>query len=353
MTAIQSPNEETLQMSNTAIEQAELDIRLERLKTLSIDDASLTVYVAKTNTDKTKKVRFSDIKELVVSEGMSEDLASYVKGKLDSFEHIIELTHVHTVQDNRFFHVPTVSTDFKDVVHAIPKEQPPKVSRIDELNKYNSYVIRMTFKVGEHYHNLWAFHYFAGAWSAKKTKSTKMDFSFVGGFLKADIDETPVFTITNEVDFIEYNGDLFICNVGKFETATNYQARLKESAKSSVNNLFDSPAMKATDKFKFINTMGEDKHLMRQLASVEEKALYKDPVWLGKLKTAADSAQNWKIDFDENGKIIVKEDKEYIKEILVLLQNKRVMTVVDKKVFDVDGELIPVSIATQSVAVTA
>ena len=60
------------------------------------------------------------------------------------------------------------------------------------------------------------------------------------------------------------------------------------------------------------------------------------------MQKEAKAAKNWKIEF-ENNKILVKEDKEYIKEVLTLLQNKRVMTVVDKQVFDVDGELIPIS----------
>ncbi len=33
-------------------------------------------------------------------------------------------------------------------------------------------------------------------------------------------------------------------------------------------------------------------------------------------------------------------DKKYINELLTLLQNKRVKTVIDSQIFDVDGELI-------------
>ena len=44
--------------------------------------------------------------------------------------------------------------------------------------------------------------------------------------------------------------------------------------------------------------------------------------------------------FRSHGKIVIEESKEYIKELLTLLQNKRVKTIVDGIVFDVDGELI-------------
>jgi len=43
---------------------------------------------------------------------------------------------------------------------------------------------------------------------------------------------------------------------------------------------------------------------------------------------------------DNNGSLKLDAGKVYIKELLPLLQNKRVETVVDHQVFDVDGELI-------------
>lgn len=44
----------------------------------------------------------------------------------------------------------------------------------------------------------------------------------------------------------------------------------------------------------------------------------------------------------------VQENKEYVKELLILLQNKRVKTVVDGLVFDVEGELIAIPEASRS-----
>ncbi|EHH0750531.1 Kiwa anti-phage protein KwaB-like domain-containing protein [Vibrio vulnificus] len=330
------------QMSNNAVEQAELQFRLDRLKGLALENATARIYVVKTNTGKNAKTRFGNIKELSVSPKMLDDLSQCVTKKIEAYQHIIELKHIHTVQDNRFFHVPTHITDFTQVVDLIPSSDIPMVTTIEELNKYNSYVVRITFKNADVYENLWGFHYFAGAWSAKQTKSKRMSFDFMANALQVDIDVTPVFTLSEEVDYIEYDGDIFICNVGTFETTTNYQERLKEIATSSINNLFASQAMKQTDKLKFINTVGNDKHLMRQIASVEQKAHYKNELWMNQLKKEAENAKTWKIKF-ENNRILIEEDKEYIKEVLTLLQNKRVMTVVDKQVCDVDGELIPIN----------
>ena len=81
---------------------------------------------------------------------------------------------------------------------------------------------------------------------------------------------------------------------------------------------------------------------MRQLASVHDKGFYNNKNWLSNLRAAAATAGNWKIQFDTNNKIIINNDKNYIKEVLTLLQNKRVKTVVDGVVMDVDGELVAI-----------
>lgn len=82
---------------------------------------------------------------------------------------------------------------------------------------------------------------------------------------------------------------------------------------------------------------------MRQLASLYEKQHFNNDIWLQKLGDATSEAGNWRIQFDENGKILVQETKEYVKELLVLLQNKCVKTVVDGLMFDVESELIAIS----------
>ncbi|MCF1428619.1 MAG: DUF4868 domain-containing protein [Shewanella sp.] len=135
---------------------------------------------------------------------------------------------------------------------------------------------------------------------------------------------------------------MFIADLQQFETAMNYHERLKEKKTEAIAALGNSAAMIAEESQKLINIIGEDKRLMRQLASAYEKRYFANEVWLRKLREAATAAGNWKIQFDDNGKIVIEETKEYVRELLVLLQNKRVKTVVDGIMFDVEGELIAI-----------
>ncbi|HEH9394541.1 TPA: DUF4868 domain-containing protein, partial [Aeromonas salmonicida] len=107
-------------------------------------------------------------------------------------------------------------------------------------------------------------------------------------------------------------------------------------------------AMNSSEAIKLTTLVAEDKRLMRNLASVYEKQHFKNEIWLRKLREAAEVAGNWQIKFDTQGKILVQENKEYVKELLILLQNKRVKTVVDGLVFDVEGELIAIPEASRA-----
>ncbi|MFS1461289.1 Kiwa anti-phage protein KwaB-like domain-containing protein [Vibrio lentus] len=332
------------QSVSSITQQAQLDLRLEALKELELSDAELQIYVIKTNVKKTAANRFVEIRQLVIDSEMAKDLKGAIQECINGKDHILELPLVHTIQDNRFFQVGTSTTDFGFATEWIRNNPVLKIGKLDELHKYNSYVVRLIFKdTNNNYYNLWGYHYFSNSWSASKSPSKRIRIKdLTNGVLTASIDKSPSFTMTDKIDFIEFNGSIFIADVGKFETSMNYQERLKELNESSTNKLFASASMKASDKATFKAVISNDKHLMRQVASVGHKGHFEDPVWMEKLRTKAKQFSDWKIEFDDDKKIVIKEDKAYIKELLTLLQNKRVMTLVDGKVCDVDGELIPV-----------
>ncbi len=253
-------------------------------------------------------------------------------------EHICELKTINTTQDNRFFYVEKAATDFSEMEELLTTGRIEYVSEQSELNDFNAYIIQLTF--GEPEQSIFAFKYISGAWSVQKTSGKFFGFSTVINELIVTIDNEPRFQITPYIDFIQYKEDVFIADIKQFEIAMNYHEILKEKKSEAITALCSSAAMSATARDTLTKVIGNDKHLMRQLASAHEKGYYANDIWLTKLKTAADAAGNWKIQFDNEGQIIVQDNKEYVKELLTLLQNKRVKTVVDNVIFDVDGELI-------------
>jgi len=322
------------------LDQAFLDSKLETLKSLELNEAVVSIYVAKTSTSNKNK-RFVKVKRLKVHNDDKGKFRSYVMECINAYEHIYELRAVYTTQDNRFFFVEKAATDLSQMEELLTSGELGHVQSADELNEFNAYVIQLTF--GEAEESVFAFRYLSNAWSLKKTSGKFLCFTMIQNDLVVTINTDPRFQITSLIDFLQFKDDVFIADIKQFETAMNFHERLIEKKTESITALCASPAIDTAAKDPLAKVIGTDKHLMRQLASVYEKGFYKNEIWLAKLRKAADEAGNWKIRFNEGGKILIEESKEYVKELLTLLQNKRVKTVVDGHIFDVDGELIEVN----------
>lgn len=318
---------------NALLGQAALDQKLSRLKLHNLSAASVSVFVAEVSTSNKNK-RCKKLKELSCHIDLQNKLKGYVLSCIDGNSHISQLNEINTNQDNRFFYVEKDSTDFQQVIDAIHPSGYTLgiVSGLNELSAYNSYVIRLTF--GSPEINLYAFHYLGSAWNVKNVGTSFLSFNAVAG-----LEEKQVFKIEPYIDFISVEDDLFIANVKRFESSMHFKERLLERKNEVVADFETVNILTQGGSELLSSSVGTDKHFMRQLASVQAKGYYKDATWMGKLKQAIQDAGNWLIEFDAEGKLIIKEDKAYIKELLTVLQNKRVQTVVDKHICDVDGEL--------------
>ncbi|HIF9186499.1 TPA: Kiwa anti-phage protein KwaB-like domain-containing protein [Photobacterium damselae] len=218
----------------------------------------------------------------------------------------------------------------------------PTITEESELNSYNAYVIQLTFREGDEEQSIYAFRYIKGAWLVNNTAGKNIFTSMQNNQLVVKIDQSTRFQITPYIDFIQYKSGVYIADIKRFEKAMNFNDRLVEKKAEAITALGQSAAMSSEESIKLTNIIGEDKRMMRQLASVLDKQYYSNEVWLRRLKQAADSADNWLIQFDSDGKILIEENKEYVKELLTLLQNKRVKTVVDDLIFDVEDEFVAI-----------
>jgi len=319
------------------IDQAVLNANLATLKGIDLSNAVVNVYVVKTSLDNKIK-RFSEIKRLSCEGDLKAQFKGYVVDGITPLEHISELRDITTNQDNRAFYVESGATDFQQAVDVIQEGGITTIASAEALNKFNSYIIQLTY--GDNQRSIYAYRYVSTAWSVKNSTKGAFNFEMLNNQLIAGFDEKPRFQITSSIDLIQAGDGVFVTNIKNFESAMNYEERLKERKADAVTALCASNVITTEASYVLTTTIGTDKHLMRQLASVYSKGFYSDEEWMVKLKAEADKAGNWLIRFDADGKLEVDGDKAYIKELLILLQNKRVETVVDHKIFDVDGELI-------------
>ncbi len=319
------------------MDQVLLDQKLQLLKGLDLEGSVVNVYVVKiSQTNKSK--RFQKVNRLICHDDLKAQFKSYVVDCISKNSHISQLRDITTNQDNRFFYVESAASDFSQVVSTIESDEIVSLSDLSTLNKFNGYAIQLTF--GEPEKSIFAFRYISTAWSVKNSAGKALSFNMLKNELVAGINNEPYFQITPYIDFIQSGDDMFISSLQHFETAMNYHERLKEKKAETITALCASNALSISYSDLLSKSIGSDKHLMRQLASVYAKGYYNNDVWIEQLKKAAIKAGNWLVQFDDDGTIQVQGNKEYIRELLTLLQNKRVKTVVDGVVFDVDGELI-------------
>jgi len=320
-------------------DQITLDKNLALLKNIDLSSATINIYILETSL-KNKNKRFPKINRLSCQDDLNTQFKNYVINGIAPLEHIAELRDITTNQDNRAFYVESGATDFAQAVDAIQAGGITVINSPSDLNAFNSYIIQLTY--GKEQHNLYAYRYISTAWAVKNSVKGAFNLEILNNQLIAGFDPKPRFQISSNIDLIQAGDGVFITNLKNFESAMNYQERLKEKKTEAVSALCDNNIISTQAKDVLISTIGTDKHLMRQLASVYSKGFYSNKDWMAKLKQAAKAkeAKNWLIRFDSNGSLEVDADKAYIKELLTLLQNKRVETVVDHQVFDVDGELI-------------
>jgi hypothetical protein len=322
------------------IDKATLDASLALLKGIDLSAAIVNVYVVKT-TPSNKNKRFSKMCRLNCRDALKDQFRGYVTNCITPLEHVAELRDISTNQDNRAFYVEAGATDFGQAVNAIQAGNITAINSPTDLNQFNSYMIQLTY--GEDQRNIYAYRYISSAWSLKNTAGSTLSLNMLSNELIAGVDTHPRFQISSNIDLVQAGDSIFVTNLKNFETAMNYHERLNEKKAEAVTALSGSNVVTTAAAQILSETIGTDKHLMRQLASVHAKGFYANDAWMTKLKTAADAVGTWLIRFDAAGNLIVDNDKDYVKELLTLLQNKRVETVVDHNVFDVDGELIPLT----------
>lgn len=322
------------------ISQSDLALKLRTLQEISFENSKcINIYVASLST-RNKKKRFVSIKRLRMSDEGLNKLAVNIKECISGASYIVEMRQSPTIEDNRLFYIEKNATDCIEFEKAIETSEIEYIENINELNEFNCYITQVVLQNDK---SIYGYAYIGGTWSANKSTGSFLK-SMIGldGQFIIDINTERKFALKSQIDYLQYDDGVFISDVKNFETSMNFHERLIEKRDEALEKISSSKLISINTLQNLKNAVRSDKYLMRQLTSVHAKGYYADEIWLEKLRSAASNAENWRIKFDTTGDIIIEDDKEYIKEVLILLQNKRVQTIVDQNVFDVDGELVPI-----------
>ncbi|HIF9149314.1 TPA: Kiwa anti-phage protein KwaB-like domain-containing protein [Photobacterium damselae] len=344
MTGLLQEVQQEVQQLEVIDDQINLVDKLNELKDVNINSEDISLYLVEFTPDNKIK-RVSKSSHLKISASFKLDLKSYFKSLITNTSEIKFWSEINTNEDDRLFFLPIKETQFITVLDSI--ENAGHISGIDEMSEYNGYLIKYDFTDENNTPCfLYAMTYIATAWKiVKRKRDLKQVITFSNEGNIADISKCEnQFYITPKIDFISFNDGVYIHDIKAFERAMRFKNRLIERSNVTAQELVDENFINENDKETLINVINGDGHFMRNFSSVKTLSFYKEEGWLDKLYSAITIDKMGTLEFHEDKKIKIKNDKTYIKELLVLLQDKRVTTVISKRTCDVDGNLDQVSI---------
>lgn len=144
-----------------------------------------------------------------------------------------------------------------------------------------------------------------------------------------DLEQENVFSISNTIDFLYYNEMLFILSKRNFEQGLNFR--------EGMINKADLMYQEVRDLNLFVNMeiltarVGNNQRYLRKIATIRNLGHYQNPQFLQRMREIVE-AKGWNIGF-ENGQIVFTD--ETLDDILTLLQNKRLHSLITEEDFDV------------------
>lgn len=301
--------------------------KLRELK--SIDLAELSVSIAIVKEYKVRRVSQYSVKYVKIESALENRLRRILNKKIEGANLVEEFSYDSPEPEDDVVHsIESSETDFAQIFEILQELNPEQdvIEDIDELVKAKSYLLIARDLEGI---KLVGFTKLPENWKMKRTKGLIPLLFRENQF--EDLDDEPVFSISNWVDFIYYDDILLILSKKNFEAGLNF----REGMINKANNFYEEQAVQ--DLFVnldiLINKAGNNQRYLKKIATIKNLGYYTDQVFLQRLR-AVNDAKNWGIEFDE-GKIVISEDS--LESILTLLQNKRLHSELSEEDFDVSS----------------
>jgi len=269
------------------------------------------------------------VKYIEISQKLGARLKSILTSEIGKAKSVEEYSYdCPEIEDGLARTIDANETDYKRILEVLKTRDPhtDKVSDRGELSKVKAYmlILRQLDKIV-----LVAYRNVPETW---KLKSDKGLFSILyTGKRFEDLQEQDIFSISNRYDFVVYDEQILILSKKGFEHALNFREGLKAKAQAFYET------SSAIGLFKNIEVLsknvGDNMHLMRKIATIENMGLYKDKQFIRKIKDV-NSKRNWGLEFlgDE---IVITDDN--VNSVLYILSNRRLTSELTEETFDVES----------------
>ncbi|PSU23019.1 hypothetical protein CTM97_19900 [Photobacterium phosphoreum] len=344
MTGQHVEKKENIHVLHSVLEQIDLEAEHGKLKNFlecikSLNDyskISVKMYVIRFNARKNTSL-INTLSRMETDRTLNKILINKVISAVEQKESIVPFLDLNIDNNESIFYERKALTDYSSIEEAIVNS---KVVKFDEetLSSNNGYAIEIILPKGVKGNaeeiKITAFTYFAKAW---KLKETSKFFLKDGGATTENKESN--FCIFDYVTFICMDDGLFVLNNNVFQTIMNYTERLEKRKLETLDELNNLGFIHKDGIDIFVEAIGNDKSLLKNLAATQRSGHYRNPIFKSKLLAIVRDKKLGNLRFDNDNNIIVDNDKRYIKEIIILLGDKRVKTLILENVADVEGNL--------------
>ncbi|MDK2901708.1 MAG: hypothetical protein PWR14_612 [Thermosediminibacterales bacterium] len=294
-----------------------------KLKNIQFDNPTINLWAVTDRTLRNKKASYKT-KSINTRDELKTKLYNIVLKVIEKSGKVIEYEDLTVDQDDDVLYIESEITDFELILVDINKgSDAEKVKNIDELKNTWAYVI----EIQDDKNRVLGVKKLSKEWDMTKNNFINLIFQqqeFV------DLNESSIFKIYNSLDFLWFDGGLYIFDKRNFEKALNFRERLIKSKNEVLEDIKKENILDDVDLLK--DSVGENMKYLRKLSQIKKNGYYKFPNYIANLKIV-NKQEKWGLRI-ENDKIIVEEDK--IDLILTVLNNGRLKSLVTFETFDVD-----------------
>ena len=251
---------------------------------------------------------------------LKKKVADKIQGK---DHHCEEYSFLSADQDDCVLTINAEETDFKAIMAEIAKGLGnPKATTYEDLLNSWAYVIELWDSNGA----IYGFRKINSITKAKKARS--LSSLLFKNHLLIDLEEETIFTIDMHIDFLVYNGTIFISNKKAFENALNFRKGM-ENNRDAVLAEFKSLGI-FSDVAVIGTVVGSNLNMLRKVSALQKSGYYKDVLFMKSL-IKLNETEEWGL-VVENNRIVVTE--ENVGLVLTLLNNNRLKSPINQEVFD-------------------
>lgn len=300
---------------------------LRRLKELDLRRSSVTLAVVK----EYKRDRISQykIKYVPIDESLENRLRNIVLGQINNSNVVEEYTYdCPDPEEDQVRGIGYEETDFYRIFENLSELDPEEdiIGSIDELVQSKAYLIVLRDNTGI---QVVGFKTLPENWRMKKNKGLIPLLFHENRF--EDLEQENVFSISNGIDLFYFNEYLFILSKKDFERGLNFREGMLHNASELYQEVDDLNLFINLDIL--MSKVGNNQRYLRKIATIRNLGHYRNPLFLVRLQQVCID-KGWNLRFEEQQIVITEETLD---DILTLLQNKRLHSLLTEEDFDVES----------------